>query len=104
MIEGAGVWGIVAALGVGTFLSRFLFLGLVGDRPMPPWLLRHLRYTGVAMLPGLAVPLVIWPEGGADAVRVATAAVTLGVGVWRKDTLAAMAAGGVVYLGLSWAI
>jgi branched-subunit amino acid transport protein len=101
MIADAPVWGIIAALGVGTYLSRFAFLGLVGDRPMPPWLLRHLRYTGVALLPALAVPLVIWPEGGTDPARLAAAVATIGVGLWRKDTIAAMAAGGAVFLGLT---
>jgi branched-subunit amino acid transport protein len=92
------VWGIIAALGIGTFLSRFCFLGLVGDRPMPAWLLRHIRYTGVTVLPALAVPLVLASEGGGDAARVAAAAVALGVGVWRRDSIAAVAAGGGVFL------
>ena len=26
------IWGIIAALGVGTFLVRFSFLGLLGNR------------------------------------------------------------------------
>ena len=61
------VWGIIGVLGVGTFLIRFSFLGILGNRPLPAWVLRHLRYTGVAVLPGLVAPLVIWPAatGGA---------------------------------------
>jgi branched-subunit amino acid transport protein len=96
---GMSVWWIIAALGIGTYASRFCFLGLVGDRPMPPWLLRHIRYTGVAVLPALAVPLVVAPEGGADPARVAAAAVALGVGLWRRDSIAAVAAGGAVFVG-----
>ncbi|MGB3554223.1 MAG: AzlD domain-containing protein, partial [Jannaschia sp.] len=66
-IGGPGVWGVIVAMGIGTYLIRFAFLGLVGDRAMPRWLLRHLRYTGVGVLPGLVAPLVVWPEatGGA---------------------------------------
>lgn len=90
------IWGVIAVLGLATFLMRFVFLGLVGDRPMPPWLLRHLRYTGVAVLPGLVAPLVAWPaatDGAMDPARLAAAAVALGVGAWRRDAILAVAAG-----------
>ena len=49
----ATVWTVIILLGLGSFGLRFLFIGIVGDRPLPPWLLRHLRYTAVAVLPGL---------------------------------------------------
>ncbi|SFJ07402.1 AzlD domain-containing protein [Jannaschia pohangensis] len=100
----AGVWGIIAALGVLTYLTRFVFIGIVGDRPLPPWLLRHLRYTGVAVLPGLVAPLVVWPEatgGTPDAARLLAAAVALGVGAWRRDVILAVVAGGLVMAGFS---
>ena len=47
--------GVVIARhgGIGTFLVRFSFLGLIGNRDLPPWLLRHLRYTPVAVFPAL---------------------------------------------------
>ncbi|MEL6586546.1 MAG: AzlD domain-containing protein [Pseudomonadota bacterium] len=94
------VWGIIIALGLLTYLTRFGFLGLIGDRVLPAWLLRHLRYTGVAVLPGLVAPLVVWPDatgGTLDPVRLVAAAVTLGVGVWRKDVIQAVLAGGLVF-------
>ena len=34
----ATIWLMIAVLGVATFLIRFSFLGLMGDRDMPPWL------------------------------------------------------------------
>lgn len=92
------IWTIIAILGVGTFAIRFSFLGLVGNRQMPDWVLRHLRYTPVAILPGLVAPLVIWPEatGGAlDLPRLAAAAATIGVGYATKGTVRAMLAGAV---------
>jgi branched-subunit amino acid transport protein len=70
----AAVWFIIAVMGVGTYLIRFSFLGLVGDRKMPDWVLRHLRYTPVAIIPGLIAPLVVWPSatgGETDPVRLA---------------------------------
>ena len=68
------IWCIILALGIGTYLIRFSFLGLVGSRKMPEWVLRHLRYTPVAVLPGLVAPLVLWPaatNGETDPARLA---------------------------------
>ena len=39
------IWIIIIALGIGTYLIRFSFLGLIGDRDLPDWALRHLRYN-----------------------------------------------------------
>lgn len=80
----AEIWFIILALGVGTFLIRFSFLGLIGDRPLPPIVLRLLRYTPVAVLPALVAPLVVWPDamGGAfEPVRMCAALATLIVGM-----------------------
>jgi len=100
----AEIWFVVTALGVGTFLIRFSFLGLIGDRPMPPIVLRLLRYTPVAVLPAMVAPLVVWPDatgGDPDPVRIVAALAALGVGVWRKNTLWAIGAGAItLYLGL----
>ncbi len=99
---GAETWGIIAVLGIGTFLIRFSFLGLIGDRELPEWVLRHLRYTPVAVLPGLVAPLVLWPEatgGDPDAPRLAAAAVTVALGVGTKNVLLSICGGaGTLYL------
>ncbi len=63
---------------------------------MPEWVLRHLRYTPVAVLPGLVAPLVFWPEatgGTIDPARLAAALVTLSVGYFGKNVLAAILSG-----------
>ena len=52
------IWVIILALALGTYLIRLSFLGLVGRRPLPPAVLRLLRYTPVAVLPGMVAPLV----------------------------------------------
>lgn len=101
----ANVWLIIGVLGVLTYLTRFGFLGLIGNREMPPWLLRHLRFTGVAVLPGLVAPLVLWPDatgGVPDAPRLIAAGVTLAVGMWRKDVIQAVLAGGLAFAALNW--
>ena len=92
----ATIWVIILVMGLGTYLIRFSFLGLVGDRKMPEWGLRHLRYTPGAILPGLVAPLVMWPEatgGKLDPIRFEAAAVTVGDAWWWKNMLAGAAAG-----------
>ncbi|MEX5727871.1 branched-subunit amino acid transport protein [Rhodovulum iodosum] len=100
----AEIWLIILVLGLGTFLIRFSFLGLVGRRPLPAWALRYLRYTPVAVLPGLIAPQVIWPPatGGApDPARMAAALVTLGVGWVTKNVIFAIGSGAAtLYAGL----
>lgn len=92
----AEIWFIIIALGVGTYVIRFSFLGLVGDRQMSPFVLRLLRYTPVAVIPGLVAPLALWPAatgGETDLPRLAAAAMTLAVGLWRRNVLAAIFSG-----------
>ena len=99
------IWTIIALLGAGTFLIRFSFLGLIGDRPLPPLVLRLLRYTPVAVLPAMVAPLVVWPAatgGETDPLRLLAAAVAVAVGLWRRSVLPAIVAGmGVLYAGLA---
>ena len=93
MIDRFDLWIIIIGLGLGSFGLRFVFLGMVGDRPMPEWVLRHLRYTAVAVLPAIVTPLVIWPgatDGQPDPARLAAAIVTLGVGYFTKNVLLAI--------------
>ncbi len=99
------IWLIILLLALGTYLIRYSFLGLIGDRAMPEWVLRHLRYTPVAVLPGLVAPLVLWPEatgGEYDPARLAAAGVTLAVGLISKNVLFAILAGGSTLYGMLW--
>ena len=99
MISSTTIWTVIAVLGIGTFVIRFSFLGLIGGRKMPEWVLRHLRYTAVGVLPGLVAPLVIWPQatgGEPDAARMLAALATLAVGLWSRSVLGAMVAGAAV--------
>ncbi|MDF1873866.1 AzlD domain-containing protein [Vannielia sp.] len=88
-VSGYPIWAIIAALAVGTFLIRYSFIGLIGNRPLPPWLLRHLRYTPVAVLPALVAPMLAWPAatgGETDPARLIAAGLTVLVG-WRTKSL-----------------
>ena len=102
MIGQITLWIVIFGLGLGSFLLRFTFLGFVGDRPLPAWLVRHLRYTAVAILPALVAPLVVYSgEGGStDPTRVAAALVTLGAGMWTRNVLAAIGAGALTLFAL----
>ena len=100
------LWIVMIALGIGIFGLRFAFTGLVGDRQMPEWLLRHLRYTAVAVLPALVAPLVAWPaatNGEVDPARLLAAFAALIVGFVSKRAMAAILAGiAVLYVMLWW--
>jgi branched-subunit amino acid transport protein len=99
MIGTGVIWTVIVVLGIGTFLIRFSFLGMIGGRAMPEWVLRHLRYTAVGVLPGLVAPLVLWPQatgGEPDAARMLAALATLAVGLWSRSVLWAMVAGAAV--------
>ncbi len=103
MIDTTTLWIVIIGLGLGSFFLRFMFTGLVGNRIMPEWLLRHLRYTAVAVLPALVAPQVLWPSatgGTPDPARMAAAAVTLAVGLLTKNVLAAIIAGAATLYGL----
>jgi branched-subunit amino acid transport protein len=99
------IWTVIAFLAVGTFLIRFSFLGLVGSRPLPPLLLRLLRYTPVAVLPGLVAPLVLWPAatgGATDPARLIAAIATLAIGLFARNTLYAILGGAATLYTMIW--
>ncbi|WP_416370095.1 AzlD domain-containing protein [Tritonibacter mobilis] len=90
------LWLVIAGLAIGSYGLRFAFIGLVGNRTMPAWLMRHLRYTAVAIIPALVAPLVVWPaptQGEPSLIHFAAAALTFVVAVFSKNVLLAMATG-----------
>ncbi len=92
------LWMIIAGLAFGSWLLRFSFLGIIGNKELPEWAKRHLRYTVVAVMPGIIAPLVFMPRatGGVfDLPRFVAAAVTLAIGVWSRNLLIAIGAGAV---------
>lgn len=97
------IWLVIVVLGIGTFLIRWSFLGTLGDRQLPDWVLRMLRYTPVAVLPALVAPLVVWPAaagGQPDPARMAAATVTVAVGLWTKNMIVAILAGAITLYAL----
>lgn len=90
------LWIVIISLAAGTYLIRFSFLGLIGSRDLPEWILRHLRYVAVAVLPALITPLVIWPEangGEPDPSRLIAALIAFVVGFKFNSVIGAILAG-----------
>ena len=76
MIEPGPFWMLTVLLGIGTFLIRFSFLGLLGGRSLPASFRLYLRYVGVAVFPALFTPLLLWPAatgGETDPIRLIAA-------------------------------
>ena len=101
------IWTIILVLGLGTYLIRFSFLGLIGARPMPPLVLKLLRYTPVAVLPGMVAPLVLWPAatgGEPDLARAVAALAAFAVGLATRSTIWSMLGGAVALYTLLFAL
>ena len=102
MIDKFQLWTVIIGLGIGTYLIRFSFIGIVGNRPLPEWALRHLRSVAVAVMPGLIAPLVVWPPatgGEPDAARLLAALAAFVIGIGFNSVLGAVFGGmGVLYL------
>lgn len=99
------LWIVIVLLGLGTYLIRFSFLGLIGNRTLPDWVLRHLRYVAVAVLPGLIAPLVVWPQatgGHLDPARLAAAFIAFGIGIFSKNTVASIIGGMIALYGMQF--
>ena len=60
------MWGAVVIIGVGTYLSRLSFIGAFGERQMPAWLERPLRFVAPAVLGAIILPAVVMPAGTLD--------------------------------------
>ena len=95
-IDKSVLWTVIPAMAVGTYLIRFSFLGFLGAAPLPGWLRRALRYTAVAVLPGLVAPAVLWPAatgGEPDPARLTAALATMIAGVASRSMLLGIASG-----------
>lgn len=102
-IDTTTLWIVIICLGLGTYLIRFSFLGIVGDREIPEWVQRHLRYVAVGVLPALITPLVIWPQangGEPDPARLIAALLAFAVGIRFNSVIGAVAAGMLSLYGL----
>lgn len=96
---------MVATIGVGTYLLRLSFIGVLGTRPMPVWAQRPLKYVAPAVLAALVLPAVTLVDGSVDLSPLGNprflAAVVAGLIAWRLRSVAAVI---VVGMGLLWVL
>lgn len=83
-------WVVAPALAIGTFLLRGVFLAyLTTRRPGAEWA-RALKYTPAAILPAIAMPLIVFDQSGAlqsAPERLIGAAVTIAIGLATRNVL-----------------
>ena len=89
------VWLVILGMAAATYLTRApMFLGLA-QRPLPPRVRLWLRLVPLAVLPALAVPLVLVRDGrlalGWTNPALWGAAVVFVLAAWRVNLLASVA-------------
>jgi branched-subunit amino acid transport protein len=86
----------VLAVGVGTFLSRSIFILALADRTIPPRVIRALEFVGPAVLSALVVALMV-DDSGVVAVGVPEAAALAAGGLagWKRRNLIYVVAAGM---------
>lgn len=103
----AQIWTVIIALGLGSYLLRLSFLGIIGNRDLPEWVLRHLRYTAVAIMPGMITPLILFPQatdGELDPVRLGAAVATLAISFATKNATLTIFGGAAALFALHFII
>lgn len=61
------LWLTIAAIGIGTFVLRFSFIGLSGRLALPDAVTRALRFVPAAVLSAIILPAALrMPAGGLD--------------------------------------
>ncbi|MGP9788605.1 AzlD domain-containing protein [Roseinatronobacter sp. NSM] len=101
------IWSVIVGLGLGSYLLRLSFLGIIGNRDLPEWLLRHLRHTAVAIMPGMITPLILFPQaagGTLDPVRMIAALATVAISFWTKSAVLTIFGGAAVLFALHFGI
>jgi branched-subunit amino acid transport protein len=94
----------VVSVGLITYSSRAGLIVFLADRPLPPNILRALRYVGPAVLSALAVNLIAGGRGvaGVEVVEVAALGVAITVVAITRNLIVALAAGMTALWLLLW--
>lgn len=101
-IDAFTFWIVTLGLAIGTYILRACFLVFIDNEKLPQWLLQHLNYTAVAILPALISPMVVLvkdADAQAIGIRAIAACFALFIGIWRRSVLLSIIAGmGCLYL------
>lgn len=103
------IWTAIVVAGVGTFLIRYSFLGMVSDRTeIPPLLQTALTMVPAAVMAALVAPALLRRGGTIDVtpdnLRL-IAGIVAGVAAWKaKSMLATIGVGMVALWLLQWLV
>lgn len=94
----------VLAVGMITYASRAGLIVFLADRPLPPNIIRALRYVGPAVLSALTVNLVAGGQGidGVEFVEVVAIAAAIVVAAIARNLIASLAVGMATMWLLLW--
>ena len=89
------VWLVIAGMAVATYLTRAPLLLVLARRPLPPRLRLWLRLIPLAVLPALALPLILVDHGRLVALPTHAplwgAVVVLVLAAWRVNLFVTVA-------------
>lgn len=99
---------VILVIGLGTYVERLSFIGIIGDHKIPDWALVPLRFVAPAVFAALVAPAVLLQDGSvvlSPAVnpRVLATLVALLV-AWRTKSVAATLVTGMAAIWLLEAI
>ena len=98
----------ILIIGIGTYLERLSFIGIIGSRDLPEWALLPLRYVAPAVFAALVAPAVLLVDGELavlPATNPRTLAMMLALLVaWRTKSVAATIVVGMAALWLLQAV
>lgn len=99
---------VIVTIGIGTYLTRLSFIGIVGDRTMPDWAMVPLRFVAPAVLAALVAPAVLLRGGSLDVLPAtnprALAALVALVVAWKTKNVAAVIVAGMAVVWLLQAL
>jgi branched-subunit amino acid transport protein len=104
----AEFWPVIAAIGFGTWLIRFSFLGLLAGRTLPRVVQELLGYIPAATLAALVAPAMLVADGqialSADNLRLFAGLAAVVIGLWSRNVLVTLIGGMLTLWLLQWAL
>ena len=98
----------ILIIGIGTYLERLSFIGIIGNRDLPDWALLPLRYVAPAVFAALVAPAVLLVDGDLAVLPAtnprALAMVIALLVAWRTKSVAATIVVGMAALWLLQAV
>lgn len=97
----SSIWIMIISLGALTFMFRASFVMFLGNKEMPAYIQRHLRYVAVALIPGMITQQIAFPaslSGKIDVIWVIAAFTAILTSLRTKNPLSIMGVGACTYV------